>query len=398
MHIKKYCLSSQFNFIPNTDLALDDNTKVVGLLDKATEDVLILNPFITAFLKIFETASSLDDAVTYFSEDLKEPRSKVKSIVKAFFDDMIKRGILIEQQASTSSNQIIEIPDISGNKLGDYTLLKRLSVTPPVEVYLAENTSKKLFIVKRIVFAPNAPEKHIKHDRKLYSHEFKMLKLLRHNTAQKGGFSEHSGICQLIEFAPKSDYAVVEYFAGKSLWESIKETKTTMSLAEKTKIWAQLLKSMAFIHSKGVLHGDLHYSNILINDQSTVRIIDFDLALHISELKNAKILRGGLKEFIPPERIQINAFDIVNNPPDFRAEVFQIGVLGYFLFYETLPFQAKTWKALALSILNSEPSWDGEKVPLFILDLLKKALKKAPEQRFETAVEMYDFYAITSQN
>jgi eukaryotic-like serine/threonine-protein kinase len=398
MQIKKYYISPQFSFIPNTDLAYNDNPEAVGLLDKATEDVLILNPFITAFLKIFETASSLDDAVVYFSEDLKEPRNKVKSIVKAFFDDMIKRGILIEKQASTSSNEIIEIPDISGKKLGDYALLKRLSLTPPVEIYLAENALKKNFIVKRIVFAPNAPEKHIKHDRKLFSHEFKILKLLRHDASQKGVFSEHSGICQLIEFYPKSDYAVVEYFAGKSLWESIKEAKTTMSLAEKTKIWTQFLKSMAFIHSKGVLHGDLHYSNILINDQSTVRIIDFDLALHISELKNAKILTGGLKEFIPPERIQINAFDIVNNPPDFRAEVFQIGVLGYFLFFETLPFQAKTWKALAQSILNSEPSWDGEKVPLFIIELLKKALKKAPEQRFESAVEMYDVYAIISQN
>ena len=374
----KYCLSPNFTFIPSNDLMLANNPEATGLRNKKTGEVLVLNPFIASFLKIFETPALLQKAVDFFVVEIQESVKTVKPVIKDFFDSMTQKGVLVkENEVAKILNKPI-MPNGEGQKMGDYLLKKRLGFAPPIDVYLAEKL-EKLYVVKRINFTPNCPSKFIKKDQKIFSHEFKILKILR----------GCSGICPLIKFYPKEDFAVVEYFAGISLEKKIESTETKFSLIEKIKIFKKVLETMAFMHEKGVLHGDLHHGNILINEDLDVKIIDFDLALHVSERKNDKILRGGVKEFIPPERIDLSVFEVVNNPPDFKSEVFQIGIIAYFIFFEKLPFQGNTWHDLARSILKEKAIFENPNVPLFITKIIKKALNKRRGKRFNSATQMH---------
>lgn len=374
----RYCLSPNFIFIAPFELMLANDLDAHGLKNTKTGEVLIINPFITSFLKIFETPATLQDALDFFVLETQEPEKNVKSIISDFFNSMTQKGILVKENDVAVILNKPTMPNGEGQKIGDFFLKKRLGYAPPVDVYLAEKEGK-LFIIKRILFAPNYPPKWVKNDRKLFRHEFKILKILR------GCF----GICHLKKFNPKEDFAIIEYFEGISLQKKIENKENQPSVLKKIKIFNKILEAMAFIHEKGVLHGDFHYSNILINEDLDVKIIDFDLALHISERKKDKILRGGVKEFIPPERIDLSIFEVVNAPPNFKSEVFQMGIIAYFIFFEKLPFQGDTWKDLAHSILKEKPDFENPEVPPFIVRIIKKALHKKRKKRFASASKMF---------
>ena len=152
------------------------------------------------------------------------------------------------------------------------------------------------------------------------------------------------------------------------------------------------------MHQKKILHGDIHASNFLIKNDLTVKLIDFDLANREHLLRHEILHEGGVHEFIAPEKIAINAFEMVKERSDYRSEVYQLGVIFYILVFRDLPFKALSWHELALKIINDEPNYIfensrkniaetslNEEIPSIIIDFLKKCLSKNPQNRFENA-------------
>ena len=74
-------------------------------------------------------------------------------------------------------------------------------------------------------------------------------------------------------------------------------------------------------------------------------------------------------------------------PPIIRAEVYQVGVLGYFIFHGTLPFDGHTWREQIAAIRHSSPVWKAT-APAPVRHLIETALHKLPAQRFASAVAM----------
>lgn len=77
--------------------------------------------------------------------------------------------------------------------------------------------------------------------------------------------------------------------------------------------------------------------------------------------------------------------------PDFQAEVFQIGILAYFIFHNGLPFLGHTWREQVANIRYAAPVWETF-VPVPIRKLIDTALHKDPTQRFASATDMLVAY------
>jgi serine/threonine protein kinase len=380
----KYCLSPYYEFL-NTQ-ADEVTSYQVKLLDKRNDEILLINKTIADFLSFFEKPATLQDMLTFLQKETQENIKQIKPVVKDFFDSMVARGLLILESDLLKIQNLPKMPNEAGQWLDSYFLQKQLTQSPPVAIYLATDSRSAQYIVKKIYFLPEYPQKYQKQERQQFAHEFKILQQLR-------GCKQ---IVQLVELNTDKNYAVIEYFEGMSIRKRIETIKPSLTINDKIEIYRQVLEAIAFAHSQKIIHGDLHYSNILINTNNEIKVIDFDLALHSSELNDSSVMRGGIKDFLPPERIDFNAFEIFNDPPDFRAEVFQIGVLGYFIFYENLPFKGNTWKALAKNIIESEPSWTNPRIPVSVINLLKKSLSKNPDKRFQSVEEMYEVFKIAS--
>lgn len=146
------------------------------------------------------------------------------------------------------------------------------------------------------------------------------------------------------------------------------------------------------MHRNKILHGDIHASNFIIDNNDNIMVIDFGCSQNVSITNNDELKHGGVAFYMPPERISDEIFKKYIAPPTLQSEVYQIGILIYMIIYNKMPFAGLTWKKLANNILNTSPLFlneiNNEIISNSIISFIQKALNKDYTKRFESANEM----------
>lgn len=97
-------------------------------------------------------------------------------------------------------------------------------------------------------------------------------------------------------------YFVMEYIDGISLKDYVRRMNGRLIFADVVGIFEPVLKAVAFIHSKGLIHRDISPDNIYIRKDGTVKLLDFGAARFFTQSKGkamTTILKPG---FAPPEQ------------------------------------------------------------------------------------------------
>jgi serine/threonine protein kinase len=114
-------------------------------------------------------------------------------------------------------------------------------------------------------------------------------------------------------------------------------------------IAAQIIDCLFYMHSKGIIYGDLKAENILISSNGTIKICDFNLSGTCSLLKND--IQGTIS-YLSPEMI-----NCCERTP--KSDFWSLGVLLHLLYYRKYPFQNFKNSNMLVNILNvniiSEP-------------------------------------------
>lgn len=351
------------------------------LANERLDAVFVVNPTIKKFLQEFsEKSRLLSDVLTAWAKEIDCQITDVESTIQQFFNDMVGRGILVPQRVVAKILRLkqqqltaaLNVGDVLDN---DFEILDPLSIKGFSHVFLAKNIKTEDKVVLKVLSLPNDVNKNNKvYETKRFRQEFSLMQ----------PFTEHSNICHVLEIREKTPlFAVLEHIEG----ESLRKTVENESLNVETRLYLakQILASVAALHQKKILHGDIHLSNFLVNPTNFhLKLIDFDLANNECPKRGEIVHEGGVHEYIAPEKINPNSFDWIEERADYRSEVFQLGIVLYAVFFGKLPFEALTWQELTEKIRFSAPHFDNN-LPLPIINLLKKSLAKHPKDRFGNA-------------
>ncbi|KAI0771842.1 kinase-like domain-containing protein [Irpex lacteus] len=174
--------------------------------------------------------------------------------------------------------------------------------------------------------------------------------------------------------------------SGRSLAEYILHHNETIPPDVAHKIFTQLVSAVAHLHSKGVAHCDIKPSNILIDRDANIRLIDLGSGLrcspspsnpHRSRSTQAKYYLG-TKSYMPPETLGDR--NALCQP--FLGDVWALGVTLYALTTGILrPF---TTNGMSLGGVESMYKFDklrGTEAVVQVLPLLHLCLDVHPSKR-----------------
>ena len=334
----------------------------------------IINNSIYSFLKIFEKPMLVDESFKEFSTIFSHlPKENLHEIFTSFFDENLKSKILLSEDDLLNlilpeSEYTCEI----GDYINDYKITKKIKNSIPVEIYIVEKDFN-LFFIKYISL------KKIKDNDIFNDYRIKLLR-------------EYETLCKLnqnftnkpIDFFDGVNYFYIsmEFIEGISLKEYILKEE---NLEKRKKIVTEILEHYSKLHSEGILHGDIHYGNIIVDINHQIKLVDFEFSNVLNKKSNA-----GQPFFMPPERISENFKQKYVNTNTFQSEVYQIGLLIYYIVFQKLPFESKDWKSLVFEKTNFK--YHSNSFLSTTLDsIITKCLEKDPSKRFQNADKILEY-------
>jgi serine/threonine-protein kinase len=192
----------------------------------------------------------------------------------------------------------------------------------------------------------------------------------------------HPNIVRVFEIGETEEtgYVAMEYLPGGTLYEYIKNN-SPLPFETIKEYLLQICSGLEEIHSKNIIHRDLKSSNIMIDKNGIIRIMDFGLSKSplIATMTSLGTALGTLG-YVAPEQI-------TNSNVDNRTDIFSLGVILYELITNDLPFKGENEIAMIHSIFNSNPLNPCElnpHIPNFVGEIVLKCIDKNSENRYSS--------------
>ena len=215
---------------------------------------------------------------------------------------------------------------------------------------------------------------------------------------------QHANIVQVFDIGHGEDtyFIVMEYVDGvdlKALLEWRRRINRRVPIAHGLYMILEICKGLAYAHEvhnpdtgalMGIVHRDISPPNVLISKQGEVKVVDFGLAKATSqvEITDPGVVKGKMS-YLSPEAAR-------GEEVDQRADIFAVGILlyelltGKRLFYGETDYQTVELvrNAKIPPIKPQNPQVEPE-----LEDIVRKALAKRKEDRYQNATDIQDALA-----
>ena len=191
-------------------------------------------------------------------------------------------------------------------------------------------------------------------------------------------------------------YIAMELLSGQDLGALIEERGALPPPFIRT-VLTQACKGLGKAHELGIVHRDITPENIFISDEGGdpfVRLLDFGVAKQTLSNELGLTSSGtmmGTPYYMSPEQA-MSAKQV-----DFRSDLWSLGAVMYHALTDRRPFEAETLGALCVKLDRAqfEPATQvrGD-LPPSLDAWFRKALAREPTERFGSAKEMSDAFAL----
>jgi serine/threonine protein kinase len=204
--------------------------------------------------------------------------------------------------------------------------------------------------------------------------------------AEIGSRLNHPHVQHLLNTDEKrhEEYLVVEYIEGQTLRKILEEREgEPLPPDEALRITRQICDALAYCHEHGVYHRDIKPENIMLQDDGSVKIIDFGIAL----LQGARRVtwRGlsstmGTPDYMSPEQLR-------GERGTAGSDIYAVGIMLYEMLCGRTPFDGEN----VFAVMNQHVSHDPPSILQYnaqlspaLVTVVMHAIRRDPEKRYKS--------------
>ncbi|MEK7795575.1 MAG: SUMF1/EgtB/PvdO family nonheme iron enzyme [Candidatus Hydrogenedentota bacterium] len=180
-------------------------------------------------------------------------------------------------------------------------------------------------------------------------------------------------------------YIALEFVDGVPL-DALISKEGKIEPVRAVRMLRQAVDALAAAHAHKIVHRDIKPQNMMIDKTGRLRVMDFGLALPLSEA--TKLTQAGTTmgtaHYMSPEQWE-------DSNVDGRSDIYSLGITFYEMLSGKPPFNASTPAAIMRKVFNeSMPSLESFNVAIdpWLKDILAKMVAKKADERFDSAVAL----------
>jgi len=262
--------------------------------------------------------------------------------------------------------------NLVGATISQYQILVKIRETPTRVLYRAYNIKSQNHVAIELVKTSGMEPQELL--RLINEQVHRNAELTHPNIAPITDTGVHEGLIYIVyNFSPAQPLR--RFFNRTYSWQ------------ETARELASITHAMAYAHEKGIVHGSLHPSSILLDEKRNPILFDFGLEQIITTYllaysPGAWISRWGF-EYRPPEQLN-------GALPDTRSDIYTMGMIIHEWLTGNILFLDSSFLG-TLRIRKTAPGTVDKKssIPLVIQNLIQKCIATKPEDRYQTMQEVY---------
>ena len=201
---------------------------------------------------------------------------------------------------------------------------------------------------------------------------------------------DHPSICTIhgVEYLGEEPFLVMEHIKGIPLSKVIRGRRS-ISQSTALDFARQIIAAVGHAHDRGVIHGDLKSSNVMIGPDGHVTILDFGLACRAggapseseSTCQSPSSSAAGTVPYMAPEIIR-------GQPASVQSDIWALGVLLFEMMVGRRPFAGVTPYELASNILVNKRTRMESQIQGPIREIVDRCLSVDPAGRYRSARDL----------
>ncbi len=216
----------------------------------------------------------------------------------------------------------------------------------------------------------------------------------------------HKNIISIEDFGKLTDgriYLCMELLEGEPLNDLLEQPLGPERILN---ILIQTCHGLAAAHEKGIVHRDMKPENIFVTiapDGTEIpKLLDFGIAkVSGNDGDNGLTRTGtifGTPFYMSPEQA-------LGQRVDHRADIYAMGVIMYECFAGSIPFSGESFMGILTKHITAEPDpparralENGRTIPPGIEPIILHAMRKEPDQRYQTMAELIEALIAVHRN
>jgi serine/threonine protein kinase len=258
--------------------------------------------------------------------------------------------------------------DTLPDRIGKYPVIRALGSGGTSRVYLAEDPFGGRQVAIKVIQRESDDDSEVRRRvHRAYLTE-----------AALAGKLNHPHIVAIYDAVNEADqsYIVMEYVSGGTLeqycnFDALLPIERVVTLVFKASL------ALAYAQQQGVIHCDIKPGNLLLGEDSSLKISDFGAA-HYMAAEHTFLSGVGSPTYMSPEQVEEKRLN-------HQTDIYSLGVVLYHLLTGKRPFQGTTRESLLYQIVHLDPqppSLHRPEIPAALDAIVMRALAKSREERY----------------